>query len=98
MLNYDEQIKQFVTMLQKEPIVKRNLLDHTWISGSQTEVHPITLMQYEIELQWKSNREPKQWIDTMVKKSNGIIQYGYFSRSDGSCPSRIVFRLVHPRY
>ena len=91
-------IKEFISRLRKEDIVKRNLLDHTWISGSSTEVYPIQIWQTSIDLQWKSSRNPKVWIQKMVDMSKGLITYGIFEKGDGSCPNCISFKLATPRW
>jgi len=91
-------VEDFIEMLKKEPIVKKNLYKYTWTSGSSTTVKPIMIWQDTVELQWDSNRKPEKWIEKMVAKGEGLVKYGYFSKSDGSCPSSIAFKLLKPNW
>lgn len=86
-------IKDFVEYLKTQPIVQKNLCDYVWISGESTEVFPIMVWQNFIELQWKSDRPCPRFISAMREKYPDIIKSGYFSKSDGSCPSTIYFNL-----
>lgn len=91
---YKERIQQFIDDLKKEEIVRKNLYGSSWLSGSSTDVYPITIWRDEIVLQWQSDRNIyNKFIQRMVDKNSDILKSGYFSKSDGSCPSRIVFRL-----
>ena len=47
----------------------------------------------EVELQWKSDRRCDKFINRIVEKHKEIIREGYFWKSDGSCPSTIIFKL-----
>lgn len=46
-----ERIQQFLNELKKDKIVKKNLYPYSWLSGSSTEVMPITVIPKEIILQ-----------------------------------------------
>ena len=90
-----KRIYQFIEEFQNEEIVKKNIYGHTWLSGSSTTVRPITIWRNDIEIQWKSNRRVfDKFIKRMVEKYNDLFESGYFWKTDGSCPSRIVFTFT----
>lgn len=87
-------MEQFIEEIKKEKLVQKYLCKHIWTSGSSTEVYPIIIWQNEIELQWNSDKSIfDKFINKMVEKHKDIIEYGMFWKSDGSCPSRIIFGL-----
>ena len=86
-------IEQFVEDFLKDSLVKKNLYNETWLSGSTT-VHPITIWGKEIVIQWSSDKKIfDKFIQRTVKKYNDLLERGYFWKSDGSCPSTITFVL-----
>ena len=90
----DSIIDEFIDKFTKEKIVKKNLYEHTWTSGSSTIVYPITVRKNEIVFQWKSDRRIfDKFINRTVEKYNYLFESGYFWKSDGSCPSTIVFKF-----
>lgn len=90
----DAIIDSFIDKFTKEKIVKKNLYEHIWLSGSSTPVYPITIRDYEIEFQWNSNRRIfDKFINRTIEKYKDIFESGYFWKSDGSCPSAIVFKF-----
>lgn len=90
-----KRIKQFIEEFKAEEIVKKNLYDYTWLSGSSTTVYPITIWKNEIEIQWKNDRKCNRFINRIVEKYNDIFKSGYFWKTDGSCPSHIVFTFTN---
>lgn len=87
-------IRKFIKEFKEEPIVRKNIYTNIWLSGSSTEVIPITVGQKEIVFQWKSDRNIfDKFINRIVKKYNDLFAYGYFWKSDGSCPSTITFKF-----
>jgi len=87
-----DRIKQVVAEFQNEKLVKKYLYEHEWLSGSSTVVHPITIWADEVVIQWKSNKNVfEKFIKRIVNKYNDVFEYGYFWKSDGSCPSKLVF-------
>lgn len=93
-----DMVHQFIEEIKKEEMVKKNLYEYTWLSGSSTTVYPITVWvesfpTSEVVFQWKSDRQCNRFINKMVEKFKDIIEEGYFWKSDGSCPSTITFRL-----
>lgn len=93
-MEVEEKIEQFIKEIMKDNIVKKNLYNETWLSGSSTTVYPIMIWQKSIVFQWKSNRKIfDKFIKRTVKKYNDLFIDGYFWKSDGSCPSTITFVL-----
>ena len=91
-MNKKERINQFIEEFKKEKLVQKNIYEHTWLSGSSTDVHPITIWRNTIEIQWKSNRDVfDRFIEKTVKKYSDLFKSGYFWKTDGSCPSYIAF-------
>lgn len=81
-------------IISNDFMVKRHLYENTWVSGCVTEVAPITIWEEdgEIIIQLKTDRNVfKKTIRRIIEKSNGDIIYGYFRKSDGSCPSTLHF-------
>lgn len=81
-------------IISNDFMVKRHLYEHTWISGCVTEVAPITIWveDGEIVIQLKCSKNVfDKAIQRIIKKSNGLIIYGYFKKNDGSCPSTLNF-------
>lgn len=89
-----ERIDKFVIDLENEKLVKKNLYKYSWLSGSSTQVSPITIWRNRVELQWDSDRRIfDKFIKRIVKENEDLIAYGSFWKSDGSCPSTITFRF-----
>lgn len=87
-----KEVQQFIDEMKKDKIVAKNLMDCTWLSGSSTVVYPITIWKNEIVFQWKSDKRVfDKFLERTVKKYSDLIEYGYFRKSDGSCPSVIGF-------
>ena len=100
MKNFEELVDEYVHLIIDLPEVKKYLLDHTWISGSSTEVSPITVCQHDIEIQWDNDKEPTKLIEELeeIGKKMNIVKYVGFSKTDGSCPSYIYIELTQARY
>lgn len=93
-------LKKFLDTIKNDPVVKKDLYPHTWLSGSSTYVTPITiwrdddtLISNQIVLQWNTDKKPTKWISQIEKfgKKLGFIRHAVWSKSDGSCPSTITF-------
>lgn len=97
--DYETKIKEFIAEIKQQPEMK-NLYPYTWTSGSSTQVYPISVWQDSIDLQWDSDREPKRFIQRMEQlgKELGIVKYGSWVKSDGSCPNYVRFRLNRYRF
>ncbi|MBQ3543482.1 MAG: hypothetical protein IJA34_00595 [Lachnospiraceae bacterium] len=93
-----DMVHLFIEEFKKEEMVKKNLYEYIWVSGSSTKVYPITIwiegaITSDIVIQWKNDKRCTKFINKIVKKYNDILEEGYFWKSDGSCPSTITFRL-----
>ena len=95
----ENELQYFLDDLKKDKIVQKNLYDTPWAAGSVT-VYPISVYKEEVTLQWKSDKSIfDKFIEKMVKKYSNLLKCGYFLKSDGSCPSIIIFKLKkHRRY
>lgn len=82
---------KFINDIENNSFVKKHLIDYTWISGENTIVYPIKEWIDRLEIQWNTDRPCKKWIDKIVNQNKDLLEYGYFSKSDGSCPSYICF-------
>ncbi len=90
-----ERIDKFIIGLENEKLVKKNLRKYSWLSGSSTQVSSITIWRDSVELQWNSDRRIfDKFIKRIMQKNEDLIAYGYFWKSDGSCPSKIVFKFT----
>ena len=89
-----DRIQQFINEFQTENLAKKYLYKGTWISGSCTTVYPIMIWKNDITIQWNCNKAIfDKFINRIAEKYNDIFEYGYFWKTDGSCPSTITFRL-----
>ena len=90
----EEQIKQFIEEFKKEELTKKYLFEGTWLSGSMTNVRPVTIWKTEVIFQWNSDKRIfDKFINRTVEKHKDILEWGHFWKSDGSCPSTITFKL-----
>lgn len=81
-------------IISNDYMIKRYLYNSSWISGCVTEVYPITrwVEDGEIVIQTTAKKDVfEKAIARIIKKSNGNIIYGYFSKKDGSCPNTLHF-------
>ena len=94
-MNIRQQIERnnnFIESFLKEKLAKKYLIKNCWLSGSSTEVYPITITEKSITFQWSSDRNIfNKFIDKIVKNNSDLFEYGSFWKSDGSCPSTITF-------
>lgn len=79
--------------------IGRHIYTTTWLSGSSTEVYPISIYHnnntntYDIRIQLKSNRNYfTRTIENFKKKYADITYMGYW-KSDGSCPNTITLNV-----
>lgn len=86
--------EQLMHMISNDPFIQKYILHHTWISGENATVYPIQGWLDSIDVQINTDKNVfSKCIDRIVKNSNGALIKGYFDKSNGSCPSRIVFKL-----
>lgn len=89
----DQRLTRFIMDLKKEPLVKKYLEKHSWLSGSSTEVHPVTIWEDTIVLQWTCRGAYfGKFIQRIIRKNPDILVVGWFVKHDGSCPAEIIFK------
>lgn len=90
----------YVTKIQSQSLgnfvrdnkfVKKYLHKGTWLSGCSTEVYPIMFWKKDLTLQIDTDENKFEELINEVKEKFDFVDYGYFEKSDGSCPSRLVF-------
>lgn len=90
-----DRIQQFIDEFQMENLVKKYLYKGTWTSGSCTKVYPIMVWKNDIEIQWDCDKRIfDKFINRIVEKYNDLFEWGYFWKTDGSCPSHITFKFT----
>lgn len=91
-----ERVAVLVDTLKREKIVQKYCLTGgTHLSGCSTQVTPIMVWQDSIELNLITDRNYfNKFIDRIVSSNKDLLRSGYFVKSDGSTPSRIVFRFL----
>lgn len=84
--------EEIVAAMQGDEMLAKHTLLQTWLSGSSTEVFPITLWAREVEVQLNSaNRIYDKCIQRILAKYKHLFKDGYFCKHDGSCPATLVF-------
>lgn len=90
----EQRLTRFIKDLKKEPLVKKYLDKRSWLSGSSTEVYPITIWEDKIVLQWACRGTYfGKFIQRIVRENSDILADGWFAKHDGSCPAEIIFKL-----
>ncbi len=78
--------------LQKDTFLKQYLYPYVWLSGSSTNVYPIEEHKRDITIQLNTDKNIfDDFINEITTKYSDLIDRGTFIKSDGSCPSTIVF-------
>lgn len=97
---FEQAVKDFVEMLMKEDMVKRNLKTDGYIcpgpGNPRAKAIEYSLYGGVIDLCWKSNRAPNAWISDMCRKSGGFIQRGYHQPAHDGMPAFVVFGFNPP--
>lgn len=89
-----DRIKQVVEEIKNEPLMKKYLYNHTWVSGSSTTVYPVMIWNNDVDFQLSThNNYFKKFIERICNKYSDVISKGYFNKLDGSCPSVLCFRF-----
>ena len=87
-------MKILIDYLNNQKLVKKYLYKNTWLSGCSTYVSPITCCETYIFLEWASDKNIfNKFIQKVVNENADLIESGYFSKGDGSCPSEIIFNF-----
>ena len=86
-------LKDIVEDLKNEPLVKKYLLDHTWLSGSSTTVYPITVSGPGKDVIVQLSTDKNVFNNLLKKYMEKYPVQAHFWKSDGSCPSTLNFKL-----
>lgn len=79
--------------------IGRHIYTSTWLSGSSTDVYPISIYHnnntnmYDIEIQLKANRNYFTRTIEYFKKKYADITYMAYHKYDGSCPNIISLKV-----
>ena len=79
--------------------IGRHIYTSTWLSGSSTEVYPISIYHnkntntYDIEIQLKANRNYFTRTIDNFKKKYADITYMRYCKYDGSCPNTLRIKV-----
>lgn len=77
-----------------EEVFDTNLYPFTWLSGSSTEVYPITFWAQYIEVQLKNDElkdEFEKAVERVAKEYPDLFSNAYICENDGSCPMTARF-------
>lgn len=91
----NDNVKLFLEDITTNKIIKKYIHKKTWLSGSSTTVYPITYWKVsrQIIIQIETNKNIFKKLIEKYKNKYDQIEYSYFWKSDGSCPSKLVFQL-----
>lgn len=70
---------------------------YTWLSGSSTDVYPITVWRDNISVQLDTDDKrhfQQKSLNDIVEKHKGLLTRAEFEKSDGSCPSELNFYFI----
>ena len=70
---------------------------HTWISGSSTDVYPISVWRGAIYVQLTKRDKRffnQKSLDKIVNTHKDLLKRAYFCPNDDSCPSELVFVFI----
>ena len=79
--------------------IGRHIYTHTWLSGSSTDVYPISIYHnnhtntYDIEIQLKTNRNYFTRTIEYFKKKYADITDMIYCKYDGSCPNTLRIKV-----
>ena len=87
--------KEIENAILSEKTINKHVRKYSWISGSSTEVRPITIWKESVCVQLDTTRAVFQKaIDRVVEKNKTLFKSGSFCKNDGSCPATITFYLT----
>ena len=81
-----------LAIIKKENTIWKHVYKNTWVSGSVTEVYPITLWNDYVSIQIDTKRSVfNKAIKRVVDEYPYIFANGMFCKNDDSCPAEIRF-------
>ncbi len=89
--------REIINAVLSEKTIKNHVIEHSWTSGCSTEVTPIMLWPDDVEVYVDAQNANyfKNAINRVMAKHPFLFRDGYFSKSDGSCPSCIRFSYAN---
>ena len=91
----EEQHELMTKVIAVDKLIKKYVIDYTWVSGEDTTVYPIQGWLNTIDIQVSTNKNLfTKCIQRLIKKSDGKLVNGWFVKSDGSCPSYITLIMA----
>lgn len=84
--------EQIIEIIESDKLIQKYMYKYIWISGSSTQVAPITVWSDGIYIQIHTRKNVfAKCIGRIVKASDGLLSKGSFVKRDGSCPDILVF-------
>lgn len=95
----EDRITEIAKEIVEIPIIKKHILNHTWLSGSSTVVYPVyTYLDTDgtghIDIQLNTKRNYFDNVIQQIKDKYSEIVDGRFNKTDDSCPSTLEFRYA----
>ena len=93
--NLINEFKKIASEIENDKLIKKYMYKYTWLSGSNTNVYPLTIWieSKQLIIQLNTNKNLFNKLIERYKNKYKNIDYGYFWKSDGSCPSTLTFKL-----
>lgn len=89
------QIRNVLLAILNEPTIAKHIYGYSWVSGSTTEVHPLTIWRDGLSIQMDTRKNYfEKAIVRVLEKHSDIFCEGWFNRHDGSCPATIWFNFT----
>ena len=87
-----ELAEEIVAAIRSDKTLAKHIIDYTWISGENTEVHPITVWARTICIQVDTHKNVfEKCIKRIIERYDHLFKDGYFSKNDDSCPAEVEF-------
>lgn len=88
-------MEDFIKEIENDKLIKKYLYQGIWLSGSSTYVYPITIWNTskQITIQLTTDKNLFNKLIKRYKNKYKNIDYAYFWKSDGSCPSTLNFKF-----
>lgn len=85
--------REIYAVCLSDKIIQKHIIDYTWISGGSTNVYPIMIYPYDVEIQVDvcNGFYFNGAIRRVLSAYPHLFKNGYFCKGDGSCPSYIRF-------
>ena len=82
---------EIVAAIRNDKTLAKHILKYSWLSGSSTEVSPITLWRKQVDIQLDTCKNIyKKTIKRIIANNPNLFYDGYFQKNDGSCPATIT--------